>query len=188
MKRYWLALGALVHAFAQIEKVVYATVIRLAKVPRPVGQAMLSGQNLDQLCAILKRVVVAHKHGKAIKSDIDDIVSQLGIITRARNDILHFGTTFREGAMHPVSNIHKEYIPERMREISVSVDVLQQMATDLDRMLVHLIAYCTGLSRRDAAQFLLRDPPATSWQYKPSSPVLPHRRRHGKNPTPKRQR
>lgn len=193
---YWHALGQFIDGFAWIESEMQLLIWQETKVPADMAKAIFSGFRLDQAKDLINRAREAS--GKTEDKRLKRAFAQLTVITKARNDIVHYGATF-VGEVFSVSNAIAAHVPNRIRETDVSPKVLLAMIADLYTIGNALSAYQQELLRPDLSpdwepavvkhfdegikrlhQFA--DAP---WQYKPPQPPPQPTPRPSRPPKPK---
>ena len=77
----------------------------------------------------INRIADAEKWTSEKRQDWQKIFSQIGLINRLRNDILHYGTT-TFGSVRVVTNAAAAHTPERIREIHIKPAILDKASQD----------------------------------------------------------
>ena len=119
---YYDALGQFVTAFSQVETTLLRALWQLAQ--------FLSGVRIEGAIGFINRIADAENWPKDKRSDWQKIFTQIGLINKLRNDILHYGTT-GFGSVRVVSNQAVAHIPERIREIHITPKILDRATKDL---------------------------------------------------------
>lgn len=175
---YCLALGRFTDAFSQVELVLHFTLSSYANVNRKTAQAVFSGVRIDNAMGLIKRLAIASKLHWRKRKDLDYVFDQLGIINKARNDIVHYGGQWQgpeRGRI--VSNRFVALTTDHLRERPISAEALDHMCHDLMKINLHLSLHALPLSiaKRARYQNPFRPVLKSAWQYIP--PQQPQRRR-----------
>jgi hypothetical protein len=128
MRAYWEALGHFVHEFAHVEKMLFSILQRTAQVSMPVARAIFHGARSDGARQFINRMLEVTEPNPAIAEDFKFIFAQLAHITDARNSLLHYGTEFNEGTDFLSTNRFIALTKERVKNIPMSVEILNQMS------------------------------------------------------------
>ena len=163
------ALGHFVHEFAFVERTLFFQLVVEAELPMEVAQAIFSDARIDKAKDTFKRIRASK--GLGLPETLDRAFQQLGIITRARNDILHYGTEQKDKQTLYVTNRLVAHIEDRKREFLISVDILNQMRADIQTIQA---CFATNLLTGRAPQEFIDAGfgPASQapWRYKPQKP------------------
>jgi hypothetical protein len=135
---YYRALGEFIDSFSEIERYVHILLCQEAAVNGIIGAAVFSGVRIDQAKDLINRIRQAKN--LPIDQDLQRIFSQITVITKARNDIVHYGADFVDGGFI-VSNLIAAHIPERKREFSANPQDLDDMTNDLKAIRCGISAY-----------------------------------------------
>jgi hypothetical protein len=185
-QEYWAALGEFVSTFSTIEVNMQQALWEFAGLSRPLALALLAGSTrIDSAMTLISKVSVAKKWKSARKKELQAICTQLGIINKMRNDILHYGADFSNGEW-VVSNRSMVATKKRARTTRFTVPALKNMTRDLMAINLRLVYLAWGSfmnekTKRSFAQ-VRRDP----WRYKP--PSKPVRGRKNRKTPQRRQR
>jgi hypothetical protein len=165
---YYDALSRFVTAFSQVETTLLHALWRLAQLKSPYAQAVLSGVRIEGAMGFVNRIADAEKWPADKRADWQKLFTQIGLINRLRNDILHYGT-MSFGSVRVVSNEAVAHVSDRVREIHVTPTILDKATKDLwDIFLfVTLLSTAPGevyVSRKP--QTILRGLKRKTWRYK----------------------
>jgi hypothetical protein len=177
MRAYWEALGHFVHEFAHVEKMLFSILQRTAQVSMPVARAIFHGARSDGARQFINRMLEVTEPNPAIAEDFKFIFAQLAHITDARNSLLHYGTEFNEGTDFLSTNRFIALTKERVKNIPMSVEILNQMTADLDKISAHLLVHLVR-GWADEVIVMVGDKLQASWRYTPPSQAS----RGGKTP------
>ena len=158
---YWKSLGRFIHFFARTEHKVLTLLREQAKVSEKVAGAIFSGTRADAAKGLITRLLETHGLSD-VAARLKGPFDQLGLINSARNDLVHWGTTYREGELS-VSNAHLFPPPNRAISYPVTTELLGNMTDDLFKIGVAIdLERLPQLSNKDFLDFLSRP-----WRYKP---------------------
>src|ERR1700731_469239 len=126
-QEYWAALGEFVSTFSTVEVNMQQALWEFAGLSRPLALALLAGSTrIDSAMTLINKVSVAKKWKSARKRELQTICTQLGIINKVRNDILHYGANYIEGEW-VVSNRSMVATQKRARITRFTVRALRDM-------------------------------------------------------------
>jgi len=179
---YYRALGSFVSSYARTEGLLHLTLRIFCGLHDALGSAVLSGFRAEQTVDLINRVLDVCKKGGA-KTFLARHFQQFRLITKIRNDILHYGAEFEMPNVLLVSNERDAHIPERLRETRITPHDLRCMAHDLHIVQTGLLAVLETVS---SSQSLTdwNSISQTAWRYTPLQPI-PLDRAPRRNP-PKR--
>lgn len=83
-------------AFSFVEVSIASALWAVVGIPTKIGQALLSGVRVDQAISLINRVADVKGIKGQTREEMTVVMQQLGVINKARNDILHFGITHDE--------------------------------------------------------------------------------------------
>jgi hypothetical protein len=166
LEEYWSALGRFADVFALVEHDMQLTLWHCAKVKKPVAQAIFSGTRIDAASGLIKRISEAKRWSQTRRKRLDIMLSQLGEITRVRNDILHYGG-LPLGNEWTVSNMLYAHIQERVRTTKITPKILDNLSADLITICIELQLMRDLSKVPDWVQKENRMPPVGAWHYKP---------------------
>ncbi|GEM_PF-1971995 len=167
-REYFDALGRFVHAYAQAETVTALALWFAAAIKHPIAKAVFSGVRVKDASSHMKRIADVTGMDKQQRKELDDVLRQLGDITSARNDILHYGAVDVAEGRASVTNALKAHTAEKTTTFDVSPATLAKMTADLRKISMHLRVNFSGIPRPYAAanQLLLATTLHAPWQYK----------------------
>src|SRR5258708_38984581 len=130
-QEYWAALGEFVSAFSIVEVNMQQALWEFAKLSRPLAIALLAGSTrIDSAINLMSKISVAQKWKAERKRELQAICTQLGIINKVRNDILHYVARLTKGEC-VVSNRALAATQKRTRITRFTVRALRDMPGDL---------------------------------------------------------
>jgi len=177
-QEYWAALGEFVSAFSLVEVNMQQALWEFAGLSRPLALALLAGSTrIDSAINLMSKVSVAQKWKSVRKKELQAVCTQLGIINKVRNDILHYGANFSKGAW-VVSNRSLVATQKRARITKFTVPALKNMTKDLMAINLRIVylawgSFMNAKTKRSFTQ-ARRDP----WRYKPPSKPVRGRKSH----------
>jgi monoamine oxidase len=188
------ALGGFCWTFSILESEVRDALYHTARLPRKIGNAILSGARAKDSLDLLTRLSDVLDWSKEQKSELVEIKTQFGLINDLRNDILHHGA-YRLGREYIVSNRKVAHIDTRLRELRISAKTLTDASADLWQIVTRL-QLLTRPHFPPEVLTSMRNSLASSWQYKqppqawsgntsPDTPPKPPRQR---KPSPRSRR
>jgi hypothetical protein len=163
------ALGGFCWTFAILEGEVRDALYHTARLPRKIGNAILSGVRAKDSLDLLTRLSEVLEWSDEQKSELASLKHQFGLINDLRNDILHHGA-YRMGQDYIVSNRKVAHIDSRLRELRISAKTVTTAYTDL----WHIITRLQLLTRQHIPPDVLtsmRNSLPSSWQYTPPPPA-----------------
>jgi hypothetical protein len=138
LRAYRLALGEFVEVFATAEIFIHFVLRWYTKTPAVIARAVFSGTRTDVTRGFLTRMADANIINAQDWDDLKPIIDQLGVINNKRNDLLHYGAMgVAEGDAY-VSNAMMALIDARIMSFPVSPQILNNMTSDLRKILIHL--------------------------------------------------
>jgi hypothetical protein len=135
---YHRSLGEFVAIFSQVESTLVRSLWVLAHMEAPYAQAVLSGVRVDGAMGYINRIAEAEGWPKERKGDWQRIFTQLGLLNKLRNDLLHHGAAMF-GRVWVVSIEKIVHHPARMREINFTPKILRAARADLSAIMTLLI-------------------------------------------------
>lgn len=171
VEEYHAALGRFVARFATAEMTVPFVLRHYAKLSLATGRALLSGVRVDQAKSLLGRLADAGVMSKEDWADLEPTLQQLGIINGRRNEILHYGAESVAEGRAFVTNALVALTEDRLTSFVISPAILDDMAADLNKIIIHMLTRHAGRPQLrakaslDGVAALLREP----WRYKPPS-------------------
>jgi len=119
--KYYLALGRFVSAFSDAEATLLDVLWLSAKMRAPYAQAVLSGVRTEAAIGYINRIAEAKRWSEKKKANWQRLFTQLGLINKLRNDILHYGVSMF-GSYWVVTNKRVVHHPDRIREIHITAE------------------------------------------------------------------
>ncbi len=166
---YYETLGRFIEAFSAVETAMALTLWKYARTSKSVSRAVFSGVRAKEAGDYIKRILEARGATKAQVARFKHLTDQLGELTSARNDIVHFGAQSISNGRAFVTNALKSHLKERTTNFQISPRILTQMTNDLVKITLHLEyehldRQQTG--RNALASALLAHTLQAPWQYK----------------------
>lgn len=181
---YFEALGRFVNEFAGVESALLFALKTYTKVSWPVARAIFSGARIETAMDFINRICNALDPGQERREELDDVFTQLRVINEIRNSLLHYGSATFSDKGRVTSNVRTAHLATRIREYSVSLDIINAMTADLQKISFHLTLQCLRPDASFAERAAEIPEIAGTWRYKP---VQQPRARQG-NRTPPRSR
>ncbi|WP_213738004.1 hypothetical protein [Bradyrhizobium sp. dw_411] len=163
--QYYILLGQFVNCYAFLERDVQAVLWRLAKLETPISQSVLSGVRTEAAVALIYRIADAERWSKCRKEAYKNILDQIQVLNKLRNDLLHRGSELQQDGTWLITNLPFVHIPERITNISMTVSDLKHAYNDLIivRLVVSLI-----LDDEVHSEEWWNKSKLLSWSYKPA--------------------
>jgi hypothetical protein len=135
-RAYYEALGRFVQIFAEVEKLIWQTLVHYVGTSHEVAKIVLTAGKVDQCATYIKQVAAANNSPKEKRDDLEFVLQQLGIINSRRDAILHYGATAIAEGRGTVSDAWKTKAEPKVFPIS---DIaLTEMTDDARKIIAHL--------------------------------------------------
>jgi hypothetical protein len=92
-RAYYEALGRFVQIFAEVEKLVWQTLVNYVGTSPEVAKIVLTAGKVDQCAKYIKQIAAAINAPKEKRDDLELVLQQLCILNGVRDHILHYGAT-----------------------------------------------------------------------------------------------
>ncbi len=173
---YPLALGKFVQKFSEVEGFIQLMVRTLAGINNEVGIAVFSGVRPDAARDIIGRILTARKMPESsyLKRGFD----RFGVITRARNDILHYGAKY--DMLEAEWNVSNEgyALPGKERKLLVGPEILDSMREDLLIVLACFQYYIFDLGNMENEHLeMFKTLADRKWHYNPPQQSVAFKKR-----------
>lgn len=166
---YMLALGEFISEFAWIEHLLFDLLRQEAGVDLLRAKALFSGVRIDAAKDLINRL---HEVSEIERDpELVRAFAQIGVITRMRNDLVHYGSSGDPDVEQFVSNHRTAHTARALRESLVSAEILEAMRMDLVQIsliLMEALQWGGPLTRAKKAEYL--ELAGSPWRYKPASP------------------
>lgn len=173
LSAYWFALGKFVHRYSEIEWTMHQVVRIVADVPDRSARVLFSGTRVSAAADIIKRFYRARK--KSVPPSLARAFSQIGVITKARDRLLHYGFTMNEGKA--IVTDETRNIVDRAFKHSITVTDLDDLEADAITLNSCLVVFWIEARRPDLLDTpLYLERLASSqqpWRYKEPKPMRP---------------
>jgi hypothetical protein len=177
---YYYSLGRFMQIFALAETAMQTLLWKVSDMPdTKIAAALFSGVRIEQAAGLIRRVREAK--GQPEHKQLKHIFEQLSVINNARNDIVHFGAMFSDGADALISNLRRAHMEERIRAFQVSPDVLDRMAADVGTIIMRIMKILKDDDDNPNPEEVELD----TWLYKHALLTNNRRKSPGKNPKQK---
>lgn len=171
---YWTALGMFLEEYSAVELFITLCLYDLAGVPHGVGRIIFSGTRVDLASTWIRKLAVAKGVQPARRRMLFRSLDQLSIITKARNDILHYGPDDPGGERTEsvvISSVHA-FPRGRGRRFPMSPRHLWAMTVDVNLISSTLLLFRKNpvLPNSLGVVRSLADMHRQPWLYKPPKP------------------
>jgi hypothetical protein len=170
LEDFWNALGQFIYEFSQVERILFFYLITTSRMPIQDAKAVFTDVRIDKAKQAVKRL----REARELPEDdqLDCAFSQLSVVTRLRNDLVHYGPTPKTSGTFEVSDDLWKLNNSRTYEISK--DGIKNATVDLgvlkEFFLKHMLTELTPevpLTKNMPKVVLL------PWKYTPSQPTRP---------------
>lgn len=166
--KYYEALGAFIHEFSVVEFAIHGLLARRAGVDANTANALFSGITVDKAPDFVRRLAEARTGSREVEPELESAFSQLTIINKARNEIIHYGAHVKNGDARYVSTRSKAVTLKKSTLRAVSPEILGQMR--LDAIKLHITFSVFGQTAEEALRDVFAPDLAKPWQYRPHQP------------------
>lgn len=174
MQAYFLALGEFIDAFTHVENALIGLVLALARVsPAEAANAIFRDVRVNAAMPMVSRLLDIRGLDEMTRGTYQHLSTQIGAITKARNDIVHGGLTFGADGMPQVRRVLPTIAGVGNPPMPMPPETLHDMTSDLEairmglyRLLMRILVV-TGIGTGTI------DPnpePLPTWRYRPPSP------------------
>jgi hypothetical protein len=189
---FWTELGRFISYYSIVEEQINFLVRKYYNISRRISNIAFGTLRYDAAVEHLNRL----RHADLIPDDewaeIGNLKDQMGLITRLRNDLVHYPASPTSKSEFVVSTKLWAYVENKIRMHIVSTQILDDATTDLFKIFMRLTILHRPGERAAFEQLwgaLLREP----WRYKPLAPTSPYPtrpssrrgRRNRRAPSPK---
>lgn len=173
--RYQRELGGFVHDFTWMEVALFQLLCARANIIEPIGKALFNGVRADALVGHIRRCYEAFDED--IPEQLDAALVQARILNSGRNEVVHRVALPHEDGLTVVTSNSLRMPENKAVSISVTPDLLADMAKDCRLILAVLVAAEAQIRVPGSVEYLQSEQPI-AWQYIPSRPVpRPHKGR-----------
>lgn len=165
------ALGRFILRFANTESLLFTTLCVVAQVNPKVGQAIFSGSKADGAVQFIKRMFQVMNVPVALKASYEDLFEHFAQINSARNLILHYGIS-EVGDDFVATDRLKALTEDRVRSMTVSAELFDQMTADLEKINATLMLnlFANEADKEEtSAKSNIGSVSQQTWLYKPQS-------------------
>jgi len=161
------ALGRFMRTFAYVEESIYLYLVHRTGMHRSMANAVLSGARVESAIGYIRRIHAAETSDDTpVPPELEELLQRLAALNTARNDIVHYGA-FEDGIGRVVSNVAKAHVPTRVKEWHATVDILNAMTEDAEKLNVSLL--CLFTQGRKLKSLQRDEALKRAWQYTPPS-------------------
>jgi len=173
---HYEAIGRFVTSFAGAEASVHLLARKLSGLSDSKARIIFGGTRLSDLANIVRQVVKVDGLSHDTSSEIESCLTQLGLISKKRHNLVHRSTTFFDGKLF-VTNLYTSKSAASFEHEVFDVPELSDMQSDCIHIYLrlHRIAMPESetaravIQEREFCDELLRRP----WRYKPRPPKKP---------------
>jgi hypothetical protein len=134
---YWLALGAFIHQFSAVERMLQRLLRIQAGVSGEIAKSVFSGARVDACKDFINRICDATGR-EDVKARLEPAFAQLGAISTMRNAIVHWGASVQPDDTLAAVNDFLAHTPLNLKNFPVSPEILRDMTFDLMMINVHI--------------------------------------------------
>jgi hypothetical protein len=167
MRTYWVRLGHFISIFSEVEEHLNNVVWHYADLQYKQAVMLFSALRVDHATNLINRIILAENRSGPMVTEITLVLDQLGKIARARNDIVHLGIGETRGAEFIITNKRYAHTESRIREMPVTIPILDAMIQDLYRISSILDDHIHFDLKEPGKEYVPKT--AISWRYKPPS-------------------
>jgi hypothetical protein len=180
-----MRLGTFIELFANVETELLLVVKHYAKIDADIARAILSPLRVEAAINHLHRIIEVRRLRSLKVVELEEILTQLAHINKARNDVLHMGFIRKPGSeQFIVSNVSTAHARRVVRRRVLTQKVLLQMSFDLVTISMLMLSHLPDLPhpemRKLVMAFRRRKPVGQpfAWLYKspPQAKNRPKRR------------
>src|SRR5690349_15388889 len=117
---------------------------------------------MDAAIRYIHRIAEVRSVAPERRTDLDKVFSQLRLITELRNRIIHYGSFVTMDKGRVTTTARFALTPERVQEHRASIEVLDAMTADIERM-YNALLYDLNPKRPSLSDPSLNEP----WRFKP---------------------
>ena len=165
-RRYWTALGEFVEAYAYAESMLLYFVIATARLKVEVGNALLPGARTDVCIDHIRRLWEITPTAPALMDEINDALSQLRLVSKARNSMIHLPPYIHADGTRMLSNAAKVHSDRKVDTFLVSVETLQDLIHDTHKISMHLLSSCVSPQASFDERARIFEALKRAWRYK----------------------
>jgi hypothetical protein len=164
---YYNALGRFVSKFSEVETNFLTALWHFGGLESPISQAVLSGVKIEGATGYINRIADAKGWTKKRRQRFKDFSDQLGLINKLRNDILHNGANWTGQQTWTVTNKLIAHTPSRIRTFPITVQLLKDAVSDLEKIENDLILFAWGHAMTKSTRRIFEEIRRKTWHYTP---------------------
>jgi hypothetical protein len=142
----------------------------LAGVPSPTAQAVFNGVRTDAAISYINRIADAQEWPQFRRDEFAAFSGKIGELNKLRNDILHFGARWSGASTWTVSNAKFIHSQDRLREFPISIESLEDVISDIDKIEAHLEIFIWGDAFPPGLRETYEQERIRPWRYRPPQP------------------
>jgi len=169
---FYVSLGRFLHQYSVLESAMLIALTNVSSVLPAVAKSIYSGTRVGTSKDYINRILDATGH-TSLKNELKPYFDQIGLITSMRDEILHYGATYdhsRDALI--VSNERVAHIPDKLRRIEVTPELLDDLAHDTTRAICGVMLCLTRRSNPLQNLSYFESAVASPWRYK-QPPLVP---------------
>ena len=163
LREYYEALGRFVDMFSRVEAAATLTLWHYAKTSPEIAKVIFAGTRVDLGSKFIKQIAAATNIAQDLQDDLADVLQQLGIILKVRNEVLHYGAEPESVASGRAIISDALKAKGQPSTFPISPTILDQLTADLQKIIGHLDIRHLG---RTKGYTILGDPTFAPWRYK----------------------
>lgn len=172
---YHLALGSFVNQYSILESILNTILVSLSGVTQEIGKAIYSGTRIGAARDFINRILESTNQME-LKERMKPYFDRVGLITSARDEILHYGASYKHDLGKIIlTNSRSAHVERRLRIFTVEPDMLRDLESDTKTAYSGLLL--EWLRDTDNAELfeILRQQMTQPWRYKPPQLILPEK-------------
>jgi hypothetical protein len=167
IKEYYEALGMFMDDFSRVEISIQLSLWHYAKLSHSIARAILSGSHLDNTMSFMRRLADVGAISQEKWEKLEPLLDRLGLISKSRNRILHYGAQSVAEGRGMVTNAVKALTEDHITHFPISPIILGDMSFDLKKVMLHLLVDHMGRPSLRARHASLEAIALAPWRYKP---------------------
>jgi hypothetical protein len=170
---YWTALGLFVDAYAEIEGLLFTVFRELGRLNRRTARALFANSTAGDLIKRINQLLDIGDEPVTVRTDLKEVLGQLGKINEARNLILHNGWRRDDTGKRISSNLRRALNPNKLRVHPATPATFDDMRADLEKIHAHFFLFMwRNLNVDDSSRSSLRAQTQAPWRYTPPAPAV----------------
>lgn len=189
--KHYEAVGYFVMTYAEVESVLYRTLLHYAKMSEEIGRSVFAGQRVKAITQSIEKIAI-NTNVPALKLfDLKFLFSQMAAINTMRDYVIHNGHTsvvvFDSGEKKTgyqyIHNEKRSPIESKSWMYRIDIELLSSMQRDLLRITLALGRHLE-IDAHDSAFKPTESGDPSTWFYKPAPPIRTRRQSLATPPAP----